>query len=147
LEVVQVTPSATGLYLFQVVNKSSTVADFSLYQVVTLGTSPSLLTGVDDDPAGTKPTVFSLSQNYPNPFNPTTSIAYSLPEAGYVVLKIFNVLGNEMITIQEGYQQAGTYRRSFEGNALPSGVYLCRLEFSDQKGHRMTRINRMVLLK
>jgi aminopeptidase N len=71
---------------------------------------------------------FRLWQNFPNPFNPTTNIAYSLPSAGFVTLKLFDVLGREVETLFSGSQTIGPHFLTFDGADLPSGVYFCRLQ-------------------
>ncbi len=71
--------------------------------------------------------IFS-SSNYPNPFNPTTTISYQIPSAEKVTLKIFDVLGKEIITLVDGYKEAGSYHAVFDASQLPSGVYIYRLE-------------------
>lgn len=77
---------------------------------------------------GSIPTEYVLRQNYPNPFNPVTNIEYSIPKAGYVTLKVFNLLGQEVATIFEGNQNAGNYVAVFDASNLSSGVYMYRLE-------------------
>jgi hypothetical protein len=77
---------------------------------------------------GTIPSKYVLNQNYPNPFNPATKIEYSLPRLGSVSLKIYNLLGQEVATIFEGFQQAGNYIATFDGSGLSSGIYIYRLE-------------------
>jgi hypothetical protein len=81
---------------------------------------------VEDRPG--MPEKFELSQNYPNPFNPTTRIDYSIPEGGYVSLKVFNLLGQEVATLFAGVQHAGNYTATFDGSKFASGVYLYRLQ-------------------
>jgi len=69
------------------------------------------------------PAKYSLEQNYPNPFNPVTNIRFSIPEAGMVTVKVFNILGQEVTTLVNGYQNAGTYNVDFNAANLTSGVY------------------------
>ena len=84
-----------------------------------------VVTGVDNVPKA--PQTFELSQNYPNPFNPTTQIYYSIPRAGFVTLKVYNVLGIEISTLYAGFRRPGRYRVTFDGARLASGVYFYRL--------------------
>ncbi len=74
------------------------------------------------------PQQYTLSQNYPNPFNPTTHIEYSVPNTGYVSLKVYNTLGQEVATLFDGTQNAGKYVATFDGKGLTSGVYFYRLQ-------------------
>ncbi len=69
------------------------------------------------------PTEFTLSQNYPNPFNPSTVINYQLPVTGYVTVKIYDVLGNEIMKLVNEEKAAGTYTANFDAGLLSSGVY------------------------
>jgi photosystem II stability/assembly factor-like uncharacterized protein len=79
---------------------------------------------------------FYLEQNYPNPFNPSTKIKYTIPnviasetkQSQYVSLKIFDVLGNEIVTLVNEEKPAGTYEVKFNAAGLPSGVYFYQLE-------------------
>ena len=74
------------------------------------------------------PTRYDLAQNYPNPFNPTTNIKYSLPKEGYVTLKIYNLLGEEVSSLVNKNQGAGNYTVTFNGIQLSSGIYLYQLK-------------------
>ena len=88
------------------------------------------------------PVKFSLSQNYPNPFNPSTSINYSTPLSGYVSLKIYNILGQEVAIVFQGYQQAGFYTANFDASKLASGVYIYKLQAGRQQLSK-----KMILMK
>ncbi len=85
------------------------------------------VTGVKELKNG-MPAKYTLSQNYPNPFNPTTQIKYSIPKSGFVSLKVYNILGQEVSTLVAGFQKAGNYEATFDGSKLASGVYLYRLQ-------------------
>ncbi|MDZ7624523.1 MAG: T9SS type A sorting domain-containing protein [Ignavibacteriaceae bacterium] len=74
-----------------------------------------------------QPSVFYLGQNYPNPFNPSTNIKYSIPADGVVTLKVYDILGKEVSTLVNEYQQAGTFEVVFDGSNLASGVYYYQL--------------------
>ena len=74
------------------------------------------------------PSKYKLGQNYPNPFNPTTAIEYSVPLSGYVSLRVYNTLGEEVAILVNGNQNAGSYLATFDGSGLASGVYFYRLE-------------------
>jgi len=66
---------------------------------------------------------FKLNQNYPNPFNPTTEISFEMPQAGEVSLKIFNVSGQELETLFQGWAEAGPHRMHWQARDLSSGIY------------------------
>ena len=90
----------------------------------------------------TVPVEYQLEQNYPNPFNPSTNIKYSIPEASFVQLKVYDILGNEVATLVNEEQSTGIYRVELDASALPSGVYFYRIQaasFVDTK--------KMILLK
>ena len=96
------------------------------------------------------PERFSLSQNYPNPFNPTTKIRYQLPNSMNVTLKVFDILGQEVATLVNERQNAGSYSLEFSptnlarqtAGGLASGVYFYRLRAGDFIQQR-----KMLLLK
>jgi parallel beta-helix repeat protein len=66
--------------------------------------------------------------NYPNPFNPSTVIQFTLPDAGHVSLKVFDLLGREVATLLDEHRTAGTHQVHFDARALPSGLYFYRLD-------------------
>jgi len=86
----------------------------------------STLTDVEDEE--TIPTVFKLEQNYPNPFNPSTKIKYAVPERSNVLIKIYDILGSEVVTLVNEEMDAGWYQKSFDAYSYSSGVYLFRME-------------------
>jgi hypothetical protein len=84
-----------------------------------------IVTGVEEET--TLPTEFSLEQNYPNPFNPSTKIKYSVPQLSKVVIKVFDILGNEIETLVNEEKPVGTYEVKFKATNLPSGIYFYQL--------------------
>ena len=73
------------------------------------------------------PAYYSLNQNYPNPFNPSTKISYSLPEANFVTLRIYDMLGREVSTLVNEMKPAGTFEAEFDASKLSSGTYVYKL--------------------
>lgn len=88
------------------------------------------------------PIKYSLSQNFPNPFNPTTDLVYALNKPGNVLLTVYDGMGRVVSTLVNEYQTAATYRVSFDGSNLPSGVYYYSLKTN---GFETTR--KMTLMK
>ena len=85
---------------------------------------------------------FELDQNYPNPFNPTTKIRFSVPNKEQVTLKVFNVLGQEVMTLINKEMDAGSYEVNFNAANLPTGVYIYKMTAG-----KYTATKKMVLLK
>jgi hypothetical protein len=73
------------------------------------------------------PREYTLAQNYPNPFNPSTTIEFALPHAGFVTLKVYNVLGEEVGDLVSGDHAPGTFKATWDAADIPSGVYFYRL--------------------
>ena len=89
------------------------------------------------------PADFCLYQNYPNPFNPSTKINFTIPTDGYVTLKIYNSLGEEVKTLAENeYYTKGAYSLDFNGKFLPSGAYYYRLSSGSYSA-----VKKMLLIK
>ncbi|MBI4548750.1 MAG: T9SS type A sorting domain-containing protein [Ignavibacteriae bacterium] len=85
-----------------------------------------VIVGVDDDRS--TPRTYALYQNYPNPFNPRTDIKYQIPENSYVILKVFNVLGQEVVTLVNEKKAPGDYTVTWDASNQPSGVYFYRVQ-------------------
>jgi hypothetical protein len=88
------------------------------------------------------PEVFKLEQNYPNPFNPTTNIRYSIPTNGFVTLKVYDMVGQEVATLVNGQQDAGNYVADFNATNLANGTYFYTL-----KAGSFTETKKMMLIK
>jgi len=88
------------------------------------------------------PIAYSLSQNYPNPFNPSTTIRYELPSRTDVVLKIFDLLGQEVATLVDEEKTAGRYEVLWHAARTASGVYFYRLQSGE-----FVETKKLVLLK
>ncbi len=88
------------------------------------------------------PNEFSLFQNYPNPFNPVTQISYALPEAGNVTLKVYDVLGREVVTLVDEFKEGGYYEATWDATNIPSGVYFYKLTVSS-----FTSVKKMILMR
>ena len=88
------------------------------------------------------PQSYSLLQNYPNPFNPSTFIRYQIPKSGFVSLKIYDILGNEVKALVNETKSAGSYEVKFDGSDLSSGIYFYQL-----KTNNYTATKKLMLLK
>jgi CubicO group peptidase (beta-lactamase class C family) len=88
------------------------------------------------------PTGYILSQNYPNPFNPNTKINFSIPKQSSVLIKVFDILGNEVETLINEEKRTGTYEITWNAEKLPSGVYFYRLQAGNY-----VETKKLVLLK
>ena len=88
------------------------------------------------------PKKFALSQNYPNPFNPSTTISFEIPTSSFVSLKIFNLLGEEVVTLMNEDKQVGKYNINWNASGLASGVYFYHLHAGNYDATR-----KLVLMK
>ncbi len=112
-----------------------------------------IVTGVDDGDRGI-PAAYALEQNYPNPFNPTTTITYALPAPGRVTLRVYDMLGREVITLADGIESAGYHDVTWGGitgggTSLSSGMYFYRIHavgIADNT-ESFTQVRKMLLLK
>jgi len=74
------------------------------------------------------PIEYKLEQNYPNPFNPLTTIRYGIPERTNVLIKVYDILGSEVITLLNQEADAGWYNLEFNAARYSSGIYICRMQ-------------------
>ena len=106
-----------------------------------------ILATTDVEDMNSIPDNFELYQNYPNPFNPTTKIKYSIPSLGAyqntpVQLKVYDILGSEVVTFENEQKSAGDFEVEFNGEGFTSGIYFYQL-----KAGEFTQTKRMVMLK
>lgn len=85
---------------------------------------------------------FNLSQNYPNPFNPLTQITFSIPEVSDVRLKIYDVLGREVVTLLDDKKGPGEYTLKWSADGYSSGIYFCRMSSG-----RFLQTRKMILVR
>lgn len=86
--------------------------------------------------------------NYPNPFNPSTTINYQIPNAGYVTMKVFDILGREVATLVDEVKESGLYSATFDGSRFTSGVYFVRVTLTPQDGSKpFTKTMKIQLVK
>lgn len=129
------------IYPYWVATTAGSATKYCVLNTMVVSGTTASATGVNAQGALT-PAKFDLSQNYPNPFNPSTNISFDLETQGFTTLKVFNIIGNEVATLVNGMQEAGSYTLAFDASALPSGVYFTMLT----SGGR-TKSMRMVLMK
>ncbi len=115
-----------------VIDKVEGVDEFDANTVVSVEESENLISEF----------TYNLQQNYPNPFNPNTAIQFSLKDAELVSLKVYNILGQEVMTLINEYKNSGRYQVNFNAKNLASGIYIYRL----QAGSFMSS-KKMILLK
>ncbi len=127
------------IYLFGGIRPGGT---WPIPWVTTLGITPTNVSVINLDRSSV-PSGFKLYQNFPNPFNPTTVISFNVPSPGSRVdLRIYNLLGQQVETLVNGYLSPGTHSVTFDGGNLTSGAYIYRLETKNGSIYR-----KMVLIK
>ena len=124
-----------------------TLTSGQVYEYANAGLTAKNVTAVNrQDQSNNVPSEFELKQNYPNPFNPSTTITYDIPKSGFVSLKVYDILGNEVATLVNNYKNAGAHRQVFNmnnaGKSLASGIYIYRLELGE-----FVSVRKMVLTK
>jgi hypothetical protein len=92
--------------------------------------------------SGLSPLTYSLDQNYPNPFNPSTNFTYEVGKAGFVSVKIYDLLGREVATLVNEFKQAGSYPATWNAASFGSGVYFYKMQSGS-----FTSTKKMILMK
>ena len=92
------------------------------------------------------PAAYALYQNYPNPFNPRTDLRYDLPEAGFVTLKIYDLLGRVVSTLVLESRSAGHYSTAWNADSAPSGIYYARLTATSPTGEILFQSTKKLVL-
>ena len=93
------------------------------------------------------PEKFELFQNYPNPFNPTTTISYQLPIASTISLKVFDILGKELATLDEGMKEPGYHQKEWNAVNMSSGFYVYQLSYKNEKGEQNYYRKKLLVMK
>ena len=131
-----ITPN--GFNLFFPLCKLFIINDAGLSEDVSAQTEFNMQTSIGVTNSGI-PVEFELYQNYPNPFNPSTKIGFSIPQQSQVTLKIYDILGKEVMTLVDGVKTAGNYEVDFNASNISSGVYFYTLQSNNQiKTKRLT---------
>ncbi|MCJ7650610.1 MAG: T9SS type A sorting domain-containing protein [Candidatus Lokiarchaeota archaeon] len=126
-------------------NPTGSMPDMGAYE------SPEGIVGIGINPF-IHPDEYALYQNYPNPFNPTTTIKYQIPELSFITLKVYDVLGSEIITLINEEKPVGNYEVEFDATNLSSGIYFYRISVSawpsqDGQAGSFVETKKMILLK
>ncbi len=138
------TTTETRAYSFSDVNLTAGTYSYRLKQIDYDGTFEY------SDPVEVEiivPDVYSLHQNYPNPFNPSTKITFTIAENANVTLKVFDVLGQKVMTLINQDLTAGAHTYDFDAAGFNSGVYFYRIEANGIDGTNFTNVKKMILLK
>lgn len=123
-------------------NAPTSTPDFLFYKTDHPSTAPYDFYSAVAERDAEIPEGYALEQNYPNPFNPSTEISFSLPRAEKVTLRIFNVSGQEVVTLVNGKLSAGLHTMKWNAQGMPSGVYFYRIEAGS-----FTEVKKMTLLQ
>ncbi len=127
----------------------SSITAHSVIRITPRGELPPPAPAAQTAETGTRPISYALDQNYPNPFNPTTRISYSLPEAGRITIRVFDLLGQTVATLVDGEQGPGNHSIDWNAGGLASGIYFYRLEATsfEKTGASYTETKKLLLMK
>jgi len=112
------------------------------YDVYLIQTQPDLASGIIGYMHKILPEDLFIAQNYPNPFNPTTKIKYFIPVESFITLKVYDILGSEIVLLVNEKKAAGEYEIEFDGTKLPSGIYFYKLKTLD-----FNKTKKMILMR
>ena len=142
-----VNQNAKGNWVINILDRNSgVVGTLSRWALIIFGDSIS--TSVKDDFVDLN--TFSLSQNYPNPFNPSTLINWNQPFDGFVSLKVYDILGNEIATLVNQERKSGSYKVEFDATNLTSGIYFYRIivnQTGGGKAGKFSETKKMILMQ
>ncbi len=148
--IINTSGSATVYYKITAVDTAEQESDFSNTVSTKTNIIPKPSTSLIDEKSANLPRELALYQNFPNPFNPQTEIRFGLPRTAHVVLKIYNVIGEEIRTLADNYVEAGFHSISWDGKDetgrdLPSGIYVYRLYVGP--GKAFVEVKKLTLLR
>jgi len=126
----QTTSNLSGITHMDVIRIGTVVYGYAVCTDGTVLRLVETVTGVED-PTSTVPSNYSLEQNYPNPFNPSTTIKFSLPNSSEVSLRVYDALGNEVMSLVNGFKNAGSHSVEMNASSLSSGIYFYKLQAGD----------------
>jgi hypothetical protein len=126
-------------------NPNGTNGTESKINILSLISGKSLSQNISSNTNNT-PRTFMLHQNYPNPFNPTTNIKFEIPRDANVSIKVYDLLGREVFSVNE-YKQAGSHEVMFDGSKLASGLYFYSIKAETSQRDVFTETKKMVLVK
>jgi hypothetical protein len=123
IDTVYVSNQYAGTVTFTILNSPSISPKVSFYQ-----------SGCNSNPGGVTeekivPDKFAMLTNYPNPFNPSTTIRFTIPNTTHTTLTVYNVIGQQVTTLLDEIKSFGIYEVKYETQNIPSGVYICRLNY------------------
>jgi hypothetical protein len=124
------------LLIFCLFTISGADVDIGVSDIGTIGS----IAGIEDE--NTTPVEYRLNQNYPNPFNPTTDISFSLAKSSFVILEVYNSLGQKVAVLINNKMNPGSYKVKFNASNLSSGIYYYKIQAGDFQS-----VKKMLLLQ
>jgi hypothetical protein len=124
------------LLIFCLFTISGADVDIGVSDIGTIGS----IAGIEDE--NTTPVGYRLNQNYPNPFNPSTDISFSLAKSSFVILEVYNSLGQKVAVLINNKMNPGSYKVKFNASNLSSGIYYYKIQAGDFQS-----VKKMLLLQ